>query len=336
MMLLGLIVLRVLRAVPLLLAASVVLFVALRVLPEDAAALWEPLGEDALEASAQLGLERPWAAQYATWLGQVAVGDFGVSAQQARPVTAVLAEVVPATVELALAGLAVAAVLGVAGGLVLFALRGAGAEAVESLAETGTALMMSVPELVWALLFLLVVGVALEALPLGGRLEAGMAWPEVTGFLLLDALLARDFAAWWSAARHLALPALALGVAFAPPVMRVLRGALVEAYGAEHVRQARLRGISEMGVLLRHVLRPVALAMLGLVGVQVGLVLGGALVVEVVQAYPGMGRRLVDAVRHGDLAVVQAMGLAYCALVLAVRVAVEGLSLVLDPRWRGR
>jgi ABC-type dipeptide/oligopeptide/nickel transport system permease component len=338
MMVLALFAWRALRVVVLFLAASAVLFVALRVLPGDAGALWLPLGGDARDEAARLhlGLERPLVAQYAAWVGQVAGGELGFSVQHGRRVAAVLAEAVAATLELAVAALAVAGVLGLAGGLVLFALRGEAVEAVESLAETGTALMMSVPEFVWALLFILVVGVALEALPFAGRLDPGMARPVVTGFLLLDTLLVGDFAAWRSAVRHMALPALALGVAFAPPVMRVLRGALLEAYRSKHVRQARLRGVSEGGVLLRHVLRPVALPLLALAGAQAGLVLGGALLVEVIHAYPGMGRRLVEAVRHGDLAVAQAVGLAYCALVLGVRLGVEGLSLVLDPRWRAR
>ena len=323
---------RLLIIVPVLL----LLFVVLRVLPSDPAAMLLPptATKDEIETvRQQMGLDRTLPEQYAIWLAQLVTGDLGRSTHLRRPVAGLLAEALPATIELAALAIIVAGSLGLAGGLLLFALRG---DAVEAMAETATTLMMSIPEFLWALLFILVFGVLLEALPLTGRLDPSHARPVVTGFLLLDTLLVGNPAAFFSAAHHMVLPAIALGIAFAPPVMRVLRASLIDIYHADFIRQARLRGLSGTRVLLGHALRNAALPTLALVGVQFGFLLSGSLLVEVIFAYPGMGNLLVDAVRNADLPVIQAVGLTYCVVVLLINALSDGLYLVLNPRLRSR
>ncbi len=332
---------RLLVAGPILLLASVLLFVALRVMPGESAAMAVVPGmtdEDAGAGVREVAFEPSLPAQYAAWLGGVLSGNFGRSEHLGRPVAGLLAEAVPATLELALLAMAIGGVLGVLGGVVLFVLRAEGgrAEGREAIAETGTTLLMSVPAFLWALLFIPVFAVALEAVPFVGRLDADMARPWVTGFLLLDTLLAGDAPAFLSAVRHMVLPALALGIVVAPPVMRGLRGALIEVYRSDYIRQARLRGLSETRVLLGHALRRVAVAMLPVLGGQVVVLLGGSLLVEAILAYPGLGRLMVDAVRNGDLAVIQGAGLAYCAIVLVVQSVVGGLHLGLSPHLVAR
>ncbi len=315
---------RVLVAGATLLMASVLLFAALRVLPGDPAAMpvlpADATAEEVEEVRRARGFDRSLPAEYAAWLGGVLSGDFGRSEHLGRPVAALLAEAVPATVELALVAMAIAAVLGLSGGVLLFVLRAEGgrAEGRAAISEIGTTLLLSVPEFLWAVLFILVFGVALEALPFTGRLDADVARPVVSGFLLLDTLLVGDVAAFLSAARHMVLPALALGVVVAPPVMRVLRAALVDVYRSDYIHQARLRGLSETRVLLGYALHNAALPMLPVLGVQFGFLVGGSLLVEVLFAYPGMGALMVGAVRNGDLPVIQGAGLVYCALVLTV------------------
>lgn len=323
---------RLLLAVPVLLVVSMLLFAALRMLPADPAAMSMPptaTPEEIAQERSRMALDRPLPVHYAIWLGQVLSGDLGRSAHLRQPVRQLLGEALPATLELAGLAMLVSGALGLAGGLLLFAMRGG--EAAEAIAETGTTLLMSVPELLWALLLVLVFGVALEALPFTGRLAPDLARPMVTGFLLPDTLLVGDLRAFASAAQHMVLPALALGMAFAPPVMRVLRSSLIEIYRQDHIRQARLRGLSETRVLLGHALRIAALPTLALMGGQFGILLGGSLLVEVICTYPGMGTLLVDAVRNADLPVIQAVGLGYCALVLLVNALAEGSCLALTP-----
>ncbi len=339
MMLLATLGRRLLTVVPILVVVSLLLFTALRVLPIDPAAMSMPPTATKAEievARRQMGLDQPLPVQYALWLAEVARGDLGRSNHLRRPVAGLLAEALPATMELAALAMLVAGTLGVAGGLALFAMGRPpwGGATREALAETGTTLLMSVPEFLWALLFILVFGVLLEAMPFTGRLDPGLSRPVITGFLLLDTLLARDLAAFLSAARHMVLPALALGIAFSPPIMRVLRSSLIDVYHEDYIRQARLRGLSEGRVLLAHALRNAALPTLTLMGVQFGFLFGGSLLVEVIFSYPGMGNLMVDAVRNADLPVIQAVGLTYCVVVLFINSLVDGLYLVLNPRLR--
>ncbi len=132
------------------------------------------------------------------------------------------------------------------------------------------------------------------------------------------------------------LPAVALGLAFAPPIMRVLRSSLLDVYHDDYMQQARLRGVSEWRLLTRHALKNAALPTLTLMGVQFGFLFGGSLLIEVIFSYPGLGNLMVDAVRNADLPVIQAVGLTYCVLVLAINTAVDALYLALDPRLRRR
>jgi len=327
---------RLLSAVPILFVVSILLFIALRILPVDPAAMSMPPNatrEEIEAARRTMGLDRPLPEQYAIWLGHAVHGDFGRSIQLRRDAGPLVAEALPATIELAAAAMLVASILGLAGGLLLFALRGTASEMV---AETGTTLMMSVPEFLWALLFIFVFGVALQAMPFTGRLDPGMQRPVITGFLLLDALLIRRPDIWWSALVHLVLPAIALGLAFAPPIMRVLRASLLDVYHDDYIRQARLRGISETRILLRHALKNAILPTLTLMGVQFGFLFGGSLLVEVIYSYPGMGNLMVDAVRNADLPIIQLVGLTYCVVVLAINSLVDGLYLVLNPKLRAR
>src|SRR4051812_10716571 len=194
--------------------------------------------------------------------------------------------------------------------------------------------MMSIPEFLWALLFIFLFGVVLHAMPFTGRLDPGIERPVVTGFLLLDALIVRRADVLASALVHLVLPAVALGLAFSPPIMRVLRSSLLDVYHEDYIRQARLRGVSEASILLRHALKNAALPTLTLMGVQFGFLFGGSLLVEVIYSYPGMGNLMVDAVRNADLPVIQTVGLTYCVVVLLIGMIIDALVQVLNPRLR--
>ena len=327
---------RLATAAPILLVVSALLFTALRVLPVDPAAMSMPPNattEEIEAARRDMGLDRPLPEQYATWLARAAHGDFGRSIHLRRDARGLVGETLPGTIELAVAAMLVAAALGLGGGLLLFALRD---RTLEPIAETATTLLMSIPEFLWALLFIFVFGVLLQSMPFTGRLAPGLQRPDITGFLLLDAVLAARPDILASALVHLTLPAIALGLAFAPPIMRVLRASLLDTYHDDYIRQARLRGLSETRILLRHALKNAILPTLTLVGVQFGFLFGGSLLVEVIYSYPGMGNLMVDAVRNADLPVIQVVGLTYCVVVLLINSVVDGLYFVLNPRLRAR
>jgi ABC-type dipeptide/oligopeptide/nickel transport system permease component len=206
----------------------------------------------------------------------------------------------------------------------------------ESVADLGSILLLSIPEFLWGLILLFVFGVVLNALPFTGEVSPNLPQPHITGFILIDALLIGRLDVFWSACQHLILPAFALGLAFSPAIMRVLRSSLFDVYHEDYIQQARLRGLSERQILLRHALKNAALPTLTLAGVQFGILFSGTLLVELIYSYPGMGNLMIDAVRNADLPLIQAIGLTYCIVVLSINTIVDSLYLVLNPKLRVR
>lgn len=325
---------RLLAAVPILLVVSALLFCVLRLLPVDPAAMSLPPTATIAEIEAkrrEMGLDKPLPAQYLIWLKAALRGDFGRSIVFGRDAGSLVVSTLPATIELAGGAMVVAAVLGVGGGLFLFHLRG---RWLESVADLVSILLLSIPEFLWGLILLFVFGVVLHALPFTGEVSPGLPQPHITGFVLLDSLLIGRFDIFLSACRHLILPVLALGLAFSPAIMRVLRSSLFDVYHEDYIAQARLRGLSEGQILLGHALKNAMLPTLTLTGVQFGILFSGTLLVEVIYSYPGMGNLMVDAVRNADLPLIQAIGLTYCVVVLLINTLVDSLYVMLNPKLR--
>jgi peptide/nickel transport system permease protein len=281
---------------------------------------------------AAYGLDRSIPEQYLIWIGKLATGDLGTSIYFRRGVGELVARALPATLELVASGLVFGVLLGVAGGLAMFAWRGG---AGEQALDLGTSALMAIPEFLWAILLILFLGVALPLLPFIGRLDPSISLPPAaTGFLLIDSLLAGRWDALRSALTHMTLPTFALAIGLAPLVMRVLRSSLLETIMEDYITQARLRGVGERQIILRHALKNAALPTISLIGVQGGFMFGGTVLVEMIFAYPGLGNLMVDAVRNHDLPVIQAVALVYCVLVLAINAIVDVVYLAANPRLR--
>jgi ABC-type dipeptide/oligopeptide/nickel transport system permease component len=331
---LKLVAIRVLAAIPILLVVSALLFCALRLLPVDPAAMSLPPTATIVEVEAkrrEMGLDRPLPQQYLIWLDGALHGDFGNSIHFRRESGSLVAAALPATIELAVCAMVLAAILGVGGGLLLFYVRGT---ALEAVADMVSILLLSIPEFLWGLILLFLFGVTLQVLPFTGRIAPGLPQPHITGFLLLDSLMIGRFDIFLSACRHLILPAVALGLAFSPTIMRLLRSSLFDVYHEDYIQQARLRGLSEGHILLGHALKNASLPTLTLAGVQFGFLFSGTLLVEVIYSYPGMGNLMVDGVRNADLPLIQAIGLTYCVVTLVINMAVDGLYVMLNPKLR--
>jgi len=327
---------RLLTAIPILLAVSALLFCVLRLLPVDPAAMSLPPTATLAEIETkrhEMGLDKPLPQQYFIWLRDALHGDFGRSIQFRRQAGSLVATALPATIELAATAMVIAAILGVGGGLLMFRVRGS---VLEPLTDMVSILLLSIPDFLWGLILLFVFGVMLHLLPFTGQVSSGLPEPRITGFLLIDALLVGRLDVFLSACRHLILPAFALGLAFSPTIMRVLRSSLFDVYHEEYIQQARLRGLSEGHILLRHAFKNASLPTLTLAGVQFGILFSGTLLVEVIYSYPGMGNLMVDAVRNADLPLIQAIGLTYCVLVLMINTVVDSLYVVLNPKLRVR
>jgi ABC-type dipeptide/oligopeptide/nickel transport system permease component len=325
---------RLLLAVPTLLVVSLLVFIVLRLIPADPLAMSLPPNATAADLDAMrhaMGLDRPIPVQYAIWLGHIAIGDLGQSIQFRSDVGGLILRALPTTLELVAVGLTLGVVLGIGCGVLLFEWRG---KAAEHVADLGGTLVMSVPEFLWAILLILGFGVALRWFPFIGRIDPQLSVAPVTGFVLVDTLIAGNLAAFGNALAHLALPSLSLALALAPLIMRVLRSSLFDTYVEDYITLARLRGLSERRILLAHALKNAALPTVSLIGVQAGFMFGGTLLVEVIYTLPGIGNLMVQALRNHDLPLIQGIALVYCVIVLVVNTVVDIAYLGLNPKLR--
>jgi peptide/nickel transport system permease protein len=322
-----------LALVPLMLwlIASLV-FLLLRVAPGDPidALLGTRAPREAREAlRQQLGLDQPLLVQYGRYLGDLLHGRLGESLSNQEPVSAVIGRSLPASLELGLVALLIAAVIGLAVGFSGIARPEGKVDLSARLYGIGT---YALPPFWAAMVVQLVFAVWLGWLPVGGRFPATLEPPGGSGFYLLDGLLAGNPAVVLGALRHLALPASTLGLLLSGIFANALRLNLRRALDSDYVEAARSRGLSERRVVLRHALPNALLPVLTITGITVASLIGGALLIEVTYSWPGIAFRLQEAIGQRDYPVVQGIVVVVAALVVAVSVLVDLLVALLDPR----
>jgi ABC-type dipeptide/oligopeptide/nickel transport system permease component len=325
---------RLIAAIPTLLMLSLIVFVVLRLIPADPLAMMLPPNATPADAALlrhQLGLDKPIPSQFLIWIVNALHGNLGASISFQQPVATLIGSTLPATLELCLAALVISLIISVPGGVFAYAVTNRRGELPVSFAVV---LMQSVPSFLWALLLIALLGVYLPVLPFSGRVGDGIPMPHLTGFLLIDFLVKGQFSDWLSAASHLVLPSLALAFGFAPLVIRVLRSSLLDQRNESYVGVARLRGVSESRILWRHMLKNAALPALTMIGVQFGFLFGGALLVEMIFSFPGVGNLMVQAVRNNDLVLIQGIAIVFCALMLVINAIVDTLYVIMNPRLR--
>lgn len=319
---------------PTLLGVAVIVFVLLRVVPGDPIAMMIPPGAseaDIARLRALYGLDQPMPVQFATWLGQVAHGDFGLSISVRQGVLDLLLARLPATLELALLAALIALVLGVLAALIGILLRGRRAEwAVDG----GIGVLLAIPDFLWALILLLAFGVLLPWLPISGRVDPQIDLDLHSNFYLIESLLTGRFAIAFALLHHMILPAFALALPFAALVARILKASLTEAEDQDYAQIARARGYSRPDILLREVLPNALIPTVALGGVQVTLLLGGTVLVERIFSYEGIGNMAIDAVINRDFPLIQGLVLTFAVLFIALNLAVDLIVTLLDPRLR--
>ena len=315
------------------LIASLV-FLLLRVAPGDPidALLGTRAPLEAREAlRQQLGLNQPLLVQYGHYLKDLLHGRLGASLTNQEPVSAVIGRSLPASLELGLVALLLAALVGLAVGFSGIARPEGRLDLAGRLYGIGT---YALPPFWAAMVLQLVFAVWLGWLPVGGRFPATLVPPEGSGFYLLDSLLAGNGSQFWGALRHLTLPAGTLGLLLSGVFANALRLNLRRALDSDYVEAARSRGLSEQRVVLRHALPNALLPVLTITGITVASLIGGALLIEVTYSWPGVAFRLQEAIGQRDYPVVQGIVVVVAALVVGVSVLVDLLVAVLDPRVR--
>jgi dipeptide transport system permease protein len=314
-----------------------VAFFLIRLVPGDPIEVM--VGERRLDDAArarlvtQLGLDRPLVVQYGQYLKQTVSGDLGTSIVSREPVSKEFAALFPATVELALAALALALVVGVALGSLAALNRGKWLDqGVMGVATLG----YSMPIFWWGLMLIMLSSVEWGLTPVSGRIAIEYEIEPVTGFMLIDTLLSGQEGALASALRHLALPALVLGTVPMAVIARMTRSSLLEVLREDYMRSARARGLHPARVVIVHGLRNALIPVITVVGLSTGALLGGAVLTETIFSWPGIGKWLIDSIARRDYPVVQAGILISALTFIAANLIVDLLYGVADPRIRDR
>ncbi len=330
----GLILKRLIAAIPSLIGVVVITFLLTRALPGDPAAYFAggAATREAIEqVRQQLGLDRSLPEQFLRYVAALFRGDLGLSLTTGQPVLTELAQRLPASLEIVLVALVVACAIAIPLGVLAATRQGSW---IDQLCRVITTAGVSLPTfftgLLLAYVFYFLLGWAPSPM---GRLDPMFsAPPAVTGFLLIDSLLARDLSLWWAAARQLVLPVATMAIFVLAPIARMTRASMLGVLGSDFVRTARASGLSSSTVLIRYALRNALLPVITTLGMVFGFMLGGSVIVEKVFGWPGVGSYAIDALTASDYAPVQGFVLAMGVLFVLINLLVDLLYLLVDPR----
>lgn len=325
---------RLIAALPLMIGVAVIVFLFMRLSPGDPVDIMMGQGGAVSQGEieqlrSEFNLDKPLAEQLAIFLGGLARGDLGNSFTKKRPVAELISERLPATVELALGSLLFALLIAFPIGIVSAVKQNS---LVDRLSMGGAFLGISMPAFWLGIVLIMIFSVKLRWLPVQGRIEYDAGLQQVTGFYVLDSIITGNRAALVSSIKHLILPSVALGAAVAAIVARVLRSSLLESLRSDYVRLARAKGASENRVVLKHALRNALIPTVTVVGLQVGVLLGGNMIVETVFGWPGLGRLVVDAIFSRDFPLVQGAVIVYAFTFIIANLVVDVLYTYLNPK----
>ena len=321
--------------IPTFLGITLLVFALIHMIPGDAVeALSGERGMDPArytQLAKEFGLDRPLYVQYFDYLGHVLKGDLGNSITTHEPVFREFLTLFPATLELSLCAMLLAVIIGLPAGIIAALKRNTVLDySVMGMSLTG----YSMPIFWWALLLILLFSVTLGWTPVSGRMGIMYDLQPVTGFMLIDSLIAGEQGAFKSAASHLVLPAIALGTIPLAVIARMTRSAMLEVLREDYVRTARAKGLSRGRVILVHALRNALIPVITVIGLQVGTLLAGAILTETIFSWPGIGKWLVEAIHRRDYPVVQGGILMSATIIILVNLVVDLLYGVVNPRIR--
>lgn len=283
------------------------------------------------QAMQRLGLDQPLYQQYFDYIGQLLQGDLGQSLVSRESVWSEFTALFPATLELSIAAILIASVLGLITGVIAALKRGSVLDhGIMGLALTG----YSMPIFWWGLILIMFFSVQLGWTPVSGRINLFFDVPPVTGFMLIDTLYVDDEGVWLDALHHLILPAVVLATIPLAVIARMTRSSMLEVLREDYVRTARAKGLSPARVVFVHALRNALIPVLTVIGLQVGTLMAGAVLTETIFSWPGIGKWLIDAISRRDYPVVQNGILLIATLVILVNFVVDVLYGIANPRIR--
>ncbi|HVY21352.1 MAG TPA: ABC transporter permease subunit [Bauldia sp.] len=326
---------RLLVIVPTFIGITIVAFLFIHLLPGDpVSALAGEHGvspERHAELMAQLGFDKPLWQQYLVYVQGLMHGDLGYSFATKRPVVTEFFARFPATLELSLCAILLSIIIGIPIGAIAAIRRGT----VIDQATMGTALVgYSMPIFWWGLLLIILFSGMLHWTPVSGRVDLKYFFKPVTGFMLIDSLLSGQSGAFRSSLGHLILPTIVLGTIPLAVIARQTRSAMLEVLGDNYVRTARAKGLTESRVIGVHALRNALIPVVTTIGLQIGVLMAGAILTETIFSWPGIGKWMVDAIAKRDYFVVQGGLLLVALIVMLVNLIVDVLYGLINPRIR--
>jgi peptide/nickel transport system permease protein len=323
---------RILILIPTLLGVSVIVFLMLHLTPGDPAELL--LGERATpqaldEMREHLGLKEPLYVQYGMFLKRLMQGDLGETIWTRQKVWTEVTQRFPATIELSVAALVISCFFGILFGIVSATRQ---YSIFDYLSMLGALAGVSMPIFWLGLVFMLIFSLNLGWLPLSGRLSIGVDLEVITNFYILDAILTRNWTALRDAVWHIILPAVTLSTIPTAIVARMTRSAMLDVLRQDYIKTAKAKGLSKVMIIFKHALRNALIPVVTTIGLQFGVLLGGAILTETIFAWPGVGKWMYDAVMQRDYMVIQGGTLFIAALFVLINLAVDVLYAVINPR----
>lgn len=334
-MLLTLIAKRLLVAIPTLFALTIAVFLMVKAVPGDPAlmVLGERANKEALETlRREMGLDRPLYVQYASFVEKLVLeGDLGRTLHSNERVSEIIRQKFPATFELAMMAMIFAIVIGIPTGLAAAIKPGTLVDfSSMSIAMVG----VSMPIFWLALVLTWVFGLELGWFPISGRLSIDYFYEPVTGFVFLDSMLAKDWGMLRDALWHIVLPAVALGTIPMAFLARITRASMLEVIKQDYVRTAKAKGVAMWLVYTKHALKNAFIPILTILGLQFGLLLGGAIITETIFSWPGIGSWLLESVTSRDYPALEGGVLVVAFAFVLVNLVTDLLYRVFDPRMR--
>ena len=325
---------RIITTIPIMFGVAVTVFLFMRLTPGDPVDIMMGQGGavsagEMEQLRSEFHLDEPLPTQLWIFLEDAVQGDLGYSYTQKRPVSDLIAERLPATIELAAGAMLLALLISIPIGIISAVKQHS---LVDQFSMAGAFLGTSMPAFWLGIVLILVFSVRLHWLPVQGRIAYGTGLEHITGFYVLDSILTRNWEALWSSIRHLILPSITLGAAVAAIIARVLRSGMVETLRQDYVTLARAKGQVEFLVVMKHALRNALIPTVTVVGLQVGTLLGGNMIVETVFGWPGLGRMVVKAIFERDFPLVQGAVMIYAFTFVLANLIVDILYTYLNPK----
>ena len=325
---------RILIAIPTMLVIAMLIFVLMRIMPGDPVdKMMGKSGNISIEEvqalEREFHLDLPISTQLKIFLIGIFHGDLGISFQERRPVWEMIVERIPPTLELALSALLFSLIVSVPIGIISAVKQNS---LIDRFGMGFAFLGISAPAFWLGIILIIIFAVKLSIFPVYGRIAFAYKPIHITGMYVLDSILSRNWPALKDSLMHLILPSISLGAAQAAVTTRILRSSMLEVLRADYITLARTKGLSEYAVITKHALRNALIPTVTVIGLQIGMLLGGNMIIETIFGWPGLGRLVVTSIFNRDFPVVQGAVMFYALTYVVANLIVDIIYTYLNPK----